>query len=188
MTEGMPANSSTAGFTMAAKDLGATSARNTAVSTPMGTPSKIARVVPMMEVRITHRIPNFGSAAVGIHSVPNRISPRPTFKMEGVPLMIIYKVMETTASTAKRAQMVNTICATVSTTALFFLFPITEACVPLFIAFFPFFCVRLLLYSDQTNFGSNLLSFVTQYKVEPCLYQIVLLGDFTLGSHYERSA
>ena len=52
--------------------------------------------------------------------------------------MIIYKVIETTASTAKKAQMVNTICATVSTTALFFLFPITEACVPLFIAFFLF--------------------------------------------------
>ena len=141
----MPANSSTAGFTMAAKVLGATSARNTAVSTPMGTPSKIARVVPTMEVRITHRIPNSGSAAVGIHSVPNRISPRPTFKMAGVPLMIIYKVMETTASTAKKAQMVNTICATVSTTALFFLFPITEACVPLFIAFFLFLCQAITL-------------------------------------------
>ena len=114
---------------MAAKGLGATSARNTAVSTPMGTPSKIARVVPMMEVRITHRIPNFGSAAVGIHSVLNRISFNPTFKIAGVPLMIIYKVMETTASTAKKAQIVKTICATVSTTALFFLFPITEACV-----------------------------------------------------------
>ena len=68
-------------------------------------------------------------AAVGIHSVPNRISPRPTFIIAVVPLMIIYKVIETTASTAKKAQMVNTICATVSTTALFFLFPITEACV-----------------------------------------------------------
>lgn len=45
---------------MAARGLGATSARNTAVSTPMGTPSKIASVVPTIEVRITHRIPNFG--------------------------------------------------------------------------------------------------------------------------------
>ena len=130
---------------MAAKGLGATSARNTAVSTPMGTPSRIASVVPTMEVRITHRIPNWGSAAVGIHSVPNRISPRPTFIIAGVPLMIIYKVIETTASTAKKAQMVNTICATVSTTALFFLFPITEACVPLFIAFFLFLCEAFTL-------------------------------------------
>ena len=53
---------------------------------------------------------------------------------------------------------------------------------------FSFFCVGLLFYCDQTNFGSNLLSFVTQYKIEPCLYQIVLLGDLTLGSHYEGSA
>ena len=36
---------------------GAVSARKTAVRTPMGTPSRIARVVPTMEVRMTYKMP-----------------------------------------------------------------------------------------------------------------------------------
>ena len=53
MTEGIPASSSTAGRTIPASFGGATSARKTAVITPMGTPIKMARAVPAMEVRIT---------------------------------------------------------------------------------------------------------------------------------------
>ena len=101
--------------------------------------------------------------------------------------MIIYKVMETTASTAKKAQIVKTICATVSTTALFFSVS-HYGSVCLTIHRFFLFSIRNLLYSDQTNFGSDLLSFIAHYKIEPCLYQIVLLGDLTFGSHYEGSA
>ena len=57
MTEGIPASSSIAGRTILERGSGAVSARKTAVRTPMGTPSRIARVVPTMEVRMTYKMP-----------------------------------------------------------------------------------------------------------------------------------
>ena len=53
MTEGIPANSSTAGRTMPQSLGGATSAKKTAVITPIGTPIRMARKVPTIEVKIT---------------------------------------------------------------------------------------------------------------------------------------
>ena len=53
ITEGIPASSSTAGFTTAASLLGAASAKNTAVRIPIGTPISTAINVPTTEVRIT---------------------------------------------------------------------------------------------------------------------------------------
>lgn len=50
MTEGMPASSSTAGRTIPRSQRGASSARNTAVSRPTGTPSRTAPTVPKTEV------------------------------------------------------------------------------------------------------------------------------------------
>ena len=89
ITEGIPANSSTAGFTIAASCPGATSAMNTAVRTPIGTPINTANAVPMIEVSITYRIPYLGSAAVGAHCVSNRISFNQILKIAGVPFNIM---------------------------------------------------------------------------------------------------
>ena len=52
-SEGIPANSSTAGRTMPQSLGGATSAKKTAVITPIGTPIRMARKVPTIEVKIT---------------------------------------------------------------------------------------------------------------------------------------
>lgn len=114
-TEGIPAKSSTAGFTIAASLLGATSAKKIAVKIPIGTPTTIANTVPTMEVRITYNIPNEGSAAEGFQTVPKSISVIPTSKSAGVPFQIIYTVIDTTANTAKKAKTVNIICAACST-------------------------------------------------------------------------
>lgn len=62
---------------------------NTAVRTPRGTPMKMAPKVPVMEVRIMGRIPNFGFSAVGAHWVPERKSKSPIFPMAGTPEMSI---------------------------------------------------------------------------------------------------
>ena len=58
-------------------------------------------------------------SAVGFHTVPNRISRMPTLKSAGVPLIIIYAVMENTASTAKKAQPVKITWAAFSIADLF---------------------------------------------------------------------
>ena len=118
MTEGIPARSSTAGRTMSLSRLGATSARNMAVMTPIGTPIRIARKVPTMEVRITNSIPKLGDAAAGCHTVPNRISSSPTLNSAGVPLISMYSVMDATANTAKKPQAVKMPCAAFSTVDL----------------------------------------------------------------------
>ena len=86
--------------------------------TPMGTPIKIARKVPAIEVSMTYRMPKLGEAAAGCHIVPNRISSIPTLNSAGVPLITIYNVMEATASTAKKPQAVNIACAAFSTADL----------------------------------------------------------------------
>ncbi len=88
-TEGIPANNSTAGCTIFTKLFGAISLINTAVNTPIGTPINIAIVVPTMEVKIIHKIPKLGSAAVGAHVVVNNISTNPTSNIAGVPFLII---------------------------------------------------------------------------------------------------
>ena len=118
MTEGMPASSSTAGRTVSASFLGATSARKMAVITPMGTPMSIAKNVPTMDVSMTKRIPKLGEAAAGCHAVPKMISSIPTLNSAGVPLMIMYNVMDATASTAKKPQPVKMACAAFSTVDL----------------------------------------------------------------------
>ena len=74
-----------------------------AVMTPIGTPIRIARKVPTMEVSMTNSIPKLGDAAAGCHTVPNKISSSPTLNSAGVPLISIYSVMEATANTAKKA-------------------------------------------------------------------------------------
>ena len=84
-TLGMPASSSTAGRTTDATRRLATLERNTAVSRPTGTPMTMAPSVPQMLVRMNGRMPNFGSAAVDFHSVPNRKSSRPISRMAGRP-------------------------------------------------------------------------------------------------------
>ena len=119
MTDGIPASSSTAGFTIPAILLGAVSAKKIAVHTPIGTPMRIAANVPTIDVRMTYRIPKEGSAAAGFHTVPNRISVIPILARAGVPLTIIYAVIETTASTATNAQHMKMICAADSTADLF---------------------------------------------------------------------
>ena len=60
-----------------------------AVIRPIGTPIRTASAVPMMEVKITYRIPKDGSAASGFHTVPNKTSRIPTFPSAGVPFKII---------------------------------------------------------------------------------------------------
>ena len=66
---------------MSASFFGATSARNTAVRSATGTPNRIAANVPIIEVRITYKIPKCGSAAAGAHFVLNKeISP---YKLKG---------------------------------------------------------------------------------------------------------
>ena len=173
---------------MAAKGLGATSARNTAVSTPMGTPSKIASVVPTIEVRITHRIPNFGSAAVGIHSVLNRISFNPTFKIAGVPLMIIYKVMETTASTAKKAQIVKTICATVSSyRSVFSVSHYGSVCLTIH-RFFLFLDSETYFTVIRPTSEAICCPSSPSTKSNHACTRSFCSEIFTLGSHYEGSA
>ena len=89
-TLGMPASSSTAGRTTDATRRLATLERNTAVSRPTGTPMTMAPSVPQMLVRMNGRMPNFGSAAVDFHSVPNRKSSRPISRMAGRPETTIY--------------------------------------------------------------------------------------------------
>ena len=84
-TEGMPANSSTAGFTICANFLFEISDKNIAVINAIGTPIKIANVVAIIEVKIIYNIPNLGSVAVGAHSVPNKISKIPTLNNAGAP-------------------------------------------------------------------------------------------------------
>ena len=125
-TEGMPARSSTAGFTRAASFLGAVSARNTAVRIPIGTPRSTASAVPIIDVRITYRIPKDGFSAVGFHAVPKRISLIPTRNRAGAPFITIYTVMEITANMARNAHRVNITCAISSTADLFFRFPWME--------------------------------------------------------------
>ena len=51
--EGIPAKSSTAGLTTLDNFAGATSAKNTAVRSPIGTPIIIAIAVPAIDVRMT---------------------------------------------------------------------------------------------------------------------------------------
>ena len=122
MTEGIPASSSTAPLTSAPIPRPATSARKTAVRMPSGMPRRDARRVPATEVRITYRMPNFGSEAVGFHWVPNRILAGPICRMAGIPLFSIYTVMEATASRAMAAQIVHSICAAASWAAFLFLY------------------------------------------------------------------
>ena len=56
-----------------------------------------------------------GDAAVGAHTLPHRISRIPTLNKAGVPLAIIYSVIEKTASIATMEHTVNMIFAMVST-------------------------------------------------------------------------
>jgi hypothetical protein len=81
----------------------------------MGTPIKIAIAVPTIEVKITYKIPKLGEAAVGLQVDPNRISRIPTLNRDGVPLMSMYKLIEATARTAKKPQIVKIISAARST-------------------------------------------------------------------------
>ena len=111
MTEGIPARSSTAGRTMSLSRLGATSARNMAVMTPIGTPIRIARKVPTMEVSMTNSIPKLGDAAAGCHTVPNKISSSPTLNSAGVPLISIYSVMEQQPIRRKAAGSKDALCS-----------------------------------------------------------------------------
>ena len=82
------------------------------------TAAEIARKVPTIEVRITYRIPKLGAAAAGCHKVPKRISRMPTLNSAGVPLNIIYNVMEATARTAKKPHAVKIASAAFSTVDL----------------------------------------------------------------------
>ena len=84
-TLGMPDSSSTAGRTMPAARLDATLERYTAHIRPTGTPSSDAPSMPHTLVRMNGRMPNFGSAAVEAHSVPNRKSTMPISPMAGRP-------------------------------------------------------------------------------------------------------
>ena len=81
----MPASSSTAGRTRAASFGGASFARNTAVSTPTGTPMISAPTMPHTLVRMKGRMPNWGSAAVDFQTVPSRKSTGPILMMAGRP-------------------------------------------------------------------------------------------------------
>ena len=61
-------------------------ARNMAVISPMGPPTRTAPAVPATEVRMKGRIPNF--SCLPAHSVPNRKSVTPISKMAGSPAII----------------------------------------------------------------------------------------------------
>ena len=87
ITDGIPARSSTAGFTTFFIALGASSDRNTAVRSPIGTPITIAPRVPNTDVRISGRIPNCYFFAY--HVSPSRKSVKPIFPMAGAPDIII---------------------------------------------------------------------------------------------------
>ena len=63
-------------------------------------------------------IMKLGDAAAGCHTVPNRISSRPTLNSAGVPLISMYSVMDATANTAKKPQAVKMPCAAFSTADL----------------------------------------------------------------------
>ena len=87
-TEGMPASRLTA-VSMADRILfPATLDRYTAVKKPTGTPMTMAPAVPYTLVRIKGNIPNFGSAAVEAHSLPNRNFTSPISLMAGIPEII----------------------------------------------------------------------------------------------------
>lgn len=87
MTDGMPASSSMAGRTRLASRRGASSARNTAVSRPMGTPITIAPNIPAKEARIMCQMPYLPDP--GLHSVPEQEIPQPDFPMAGAPSVIM---------------------------------------------------------------------------------------------------
>ena len=59
--------------------------RNTAVSRPTGTPMSAAPNVPYTLDKINDNMPNFGSAAVEAHWVPNKKRNRPILWMAGTP-------------------------------------------------------------------------------------------------------
>ena len=67
----------------------ATLERNTAVSTPTGTPMTMAPRVPQILVRMKGRMPKLGSAAVDFHTVPSKNSPRPISLMAGRPAVMM---------------------------------------------------------------------------------------------------
>ena len=113
-TLGIPASSSTAGRTMPAARLEATLERYTAHISPTGTPSSAAPSMPHTLVRMNGKMPNFGSAAVEAHSVPNRKFARPISRMAGRPAMTRYAVMSTTAAMLTAPQKKNTPFITLS--------------------------------------------------------------------------
>ena len=84
---------------------------------------RTARAVPIMEVRITYKIPKDGSAEAGCQTVPKRSSLTPTLRSAGVPFINMYMVMDATAKTAKKAQTVKMISAAISAISLLALLP-----------------------------------------------------------------
>ena len=88
--------------------------RYTAHISPTGTPSSAAPSMPHTLVRMNGKMPNFGSAAVEAHSVPNRKFARPISRMAGRPAMTRYAVMSTTAAMLTAPQKKNTPFITLS--------------------------------------------------------------------------
>ena len=99
---------------------------------------------------MTYNIPKCGSAAVGAHTVPNRICAIPTSPRAGRPFMNIYTVMEITAATATKANIVKMTFA-ITSMRFFVIFPLKI-----------FICASLLklLFSNLFSVILNALSFL----------------------------
>ena len=144
-TEGIPANNSTADLIIFLTFGFAISAKLTAVKIPIGTPIKIAKNTPTIDVKIMFKIPYCGLAAVGAHTLLNKISVNPTLKIAGVPETNIYAVIPTTATIETTAQQIKITEAVFSTIDFVFLFAI------ILIVFLSIFKPLLLYIAPQIN-------------------------------------
>ena len=131
ITDGIPARSSTAGFTTFFIALGASSDMNTAVRSPIGTPITIAPRVPNIDVSISGSIPNCSFFAYQVS--PNRKSVKPIFPIAGAPDIIIYIVIIRTHATAVMPHTVKMYFITRSVTFVNpdFLLLIADFCFPI---------------------------------------------------------
>ena len=75
-------------------------ARNRAVSTPMGTPIRMAPAVPAREVSTKGRMPN--CPWLPFQVAPNRKSATPIWAMAGRPEITRYTLMNSTQATATK--------------------------------------------------------------------------------------
>ena len=114
-TEGMPASRDTAERITAATLLLATLARNMAVSTPTGTPMRMAPPVPATEVRMKGRMPNWSCRAAQVS--PRRKSATPISSMAGRPETTRYTLMNSTQATAKKPHRKKKPCTENSSTS-----------------------------------------------------------------------